>query len=216
MSRPKRGYKRPPSESLSESEASDIGKPQLRRGPTVYDAVAGKITQSGFLGPKAVEQRRAIQPLRPDEVLFKKANAPTRYEETDYYFAHKRLPDDQKLPDGDLLSALHSYVSKLYAWKQQPGQRRVWKCMDETALIALGILMEEMAKETLGETGDLALLEAANSEEEAILAEEAKCVELALGRKKDVQDVQRRDKDISTSGSDFSESVFSSDAEDDD
>lgn len=47
--------------------------------------------------------------------------------------------------------------------------------MDETALVALGILIEEMAKETLGETGDLALVEAANSEEEAaVFANEGK------------------------------------------
>lgn len=31
--------------------------------------------------------------------------------------------------------------------------------MDETALIAMGILLEEMAKEALGETGDLVLVE---------------------------------------------------------
>ena len=38
--------------------------------------------------------------------------------------------------------------------------------MDETALIALGILLEETARETLGETGDFAFVEAANEEEE--------------------------------------------------
>ena len=135
----------------------------------------GKISQSGFLDPKAVRQRRANQPLRPDEVLFKKTSAPTRYEETDYYFAHNHLPENQRLPDGELLGALHAYVSKLYSRKQKPGQRKVWKCMDETALVALGILIEEMAKETLGETGDLALVEAANSEEEAaVFANEGK------------------------------------------
>lgn len=42
--------------------------------------------------------------------------------------------------------------------------------MDETALIALGILIEETAKETLGETGDLAFLEAADEEEAKALA----------------------------------------------
>lgn len=31
--------------------------------------------------------------------------------------------------------------------------------MDETALIAMGILLEEAAKESLGETGDMALVE---------------------------------------------------------
>lgn len=31
--------------------------------------------------------------------------------------------------------------------------------MDETALIAMGVLMEEMARESLGETGDMVLVE---------------------------------------------------------
>jgi hypothetical protein len=38
--------------------------------------------------------------------------------------------------------------------------------MDETALIALGILMEETAREVLGETGDLAFLEGDEEGEE--------------------------------------------------
>lgn len=38
--------------------------------------------------------------------------------------------------------------------------------MDETALIAFGILMEETAREILGETGDFAFVEAANEEDE--------------------------------------------------
>lgn len=42
--------------------------------------------------------------------------------------------------------------------------------MDETALIAFGILLEETAKEALGETGDLAFTEAADEEEERVLA----------------------------------------------
>ncbi|KAJ9195639.1 hypothetical protein DTO164E3_6715 [Paecilomyces variotii] len=34
-----------------------------------------------------------------------------------------------------------------------------YQSMDETALIAMGILLEEMAQEYLGETGDLILVE---------------------------------------------------------
>lgn len=41
--------------------------------------------------------------------------------------------------------------------------------MDETALIAFGILMEETARELLGETGDFAFVEAAIEEEETVL-----------------------------------------------
>lgn len=126
----------------------------------------GKVTQSGFHSTKAAEQKRANIRLRPDEVLYKKPNAPPRYEETDHYFAHRKLPSNQELPSGDLLSALHGYVSQLYHRTQEDGMPEPWKSMDETALIALGILLEETVKETLGETGDLALLEAERSEEE--------------------------------------------------
>lgn len=112
------------------------------------------------------DAKAARQPLRPDEVLFKQSNAPVRYEEMDYYYAHTKLPSDQRLPSGDLLSSLHAYISKLYSRTGEPGAQKAWKCMDETALIALGILMEETAKEMLGDTGDLAFTEAADEEEE--------------------------------------------------
>lgn len=108
------------------------------------------------------------QPLRPDEVLFKQANAPVRYEETDYYNAHARLLADQQLPNSELLNTIHAYVSKLYSRTSQGDVRPAWKCMDETALIAFGILMEETAREILGETGDFAFVEAADEEEEKI------------------------------------------------
>jgi hypothetical protein len=112
--------------------------------------------------------------LRPDEVLFKQSNAPIRYEETDYYFANEKLPAGQQLPSGDLLSALHAYISRLYSRTEGPETEKAWKCMDETALIAFGILMEETAREVLGETGDLAFTEAADEEEERALAAEEK------------------------------------------
>ena len=101
-------------------------------------------------------------------MLFKQANAPIRYEETDYYNAHARLPANQQLPNGDLLTAIHAYVSKLYSRNAESDGLPAWKCMDETALIAFGILMEETAREVLGETGDFAFVEAADDEEEML------------------------------------------------
>jgi hypothetical protein len=71
-----------------------------------------------------------------------------------------------------MLSALHAYVSKLYSRNECPEMEKAWKCMDETALIAFGILMEEMANEVLGETGDLAFTEAAVEGEEQELGHE--------------------------------------------
>lgn len=89
-----------------------------------------------------------------------------RYEETDYYHAHRNLPTNQQLPSGDLLSATHAYISKLYSRTHKHGAQKAWRCMDETALIAFGILIEETAKELLGETGDFAFTEAAEEEED--------------------------------------------------
>lgn len=126
------------------------------------------MTQAGLVG-NVKDVKSSRQPLRPDEVLFKQANAPVRYEETDYYNAHTRLPADQQLPSGELLTAIHAYVSKLYSRTTGADTQPTWKCMDETALIAFGILMEETAREVLGETGDFAFVEAADEEEEKII-----------------------------------------------
>ena len=107
-------------------------------------------------------------------MLFKQQNAPPRYEEADYYFAHRELPYNQELPSGDLLSALHKYMSSVHDHdlSQEEEGPGFWKSMDETALVAWGVLLEEAVKETLGETGDLALVEAARSEEDEAFVEE--------------------------------------------
>lgn len=98
-------------------------------------------------------------PVRPDEALFRRKNAPIRYAEDDIYFADRKLGSHQQLPDADLLKALHAYASDFYASSTQDRGKRIWKSMDETALLAMGILLEEAAAETLGETGDLVFVE---------------------------------------------------------
>lgn len=117
------------------------------------------VTQAG-LSKHVLDARGSKQSLRPDEVLFKRANAPIRYEEADHYHAHEDLAAKERLPIGDLLEALHAYVSAIYSKTPMPGgYQSTWKFMDETALIALGILMEETAGRILGDTGDLAFTE---------------------------------------------------------
>ena len=63
------------------------------------------------------------------------------------------------LPDSDLLKAIHTYAADFYSKMAADGPAVDYKSMDETALLAFGILMEEMADELLGTTGDLALTE---------------------------------------------------------
>lgn len=130
----------------------------------------GRVTQAGLVG-RVKDFKGSAQSLRPDEVLFKQLNAPVRYEESDDYCAHARLPKGQHLPSSDLLSTLHAYISMKYCREAQTGSQRPWKCMDETALIAFGILIEETVREVLGDSGDLALTEAACLEEVGRLRE---------------------------------------------
>jgi hypothetical protein len=78
--------------------------------------------------------------------------------ESDVYFANEQEPW-ANLPDSDLLKALHCYTSDFYSRVNADDGTADYGSMDETALIALGILMEEAALESLGKTGDLVLTE---------------------------------------------------------
>lgn len=94
----------------------------------------------------------------PEAVLFKRKHAPTRYAEADIYFANERV-SPAELPDSDLLKALHCYTSYFYAHATADGGSGDWRSLDETALLGLGILMEEITRHALGQTGDLVLTE---------------------------------------------------------
>lgn len=107
--------------------------------------------------------------LSPEEVLFRRLGAPVRYVERDIYQAHEQLPDGGRgiLPDSDLLKTIHSYASQFYG--DLPANKRTIddatgegvseRSMDETALLAFGILLEEASCEALGENGDLVFTE---------------------------------------------------------
>ena len=98
-------------------------------------------------------------PIPPEEVLFRRKGAPIRYEEDDFYWADRYLTDSQKLPESDLLKAIHAYASEFYG-RAVKGRGKVdFESLDETALLAMGMLMEEMAAEVLGETGYMAFVE---------------------------------------------------------
>jgi hypothetical protein len=113
------------------------------------------------------------------------------------------------------LSVLHAYVSKLYSRTEGPEMEKAWKCMDETALIALGILMEEMAREVLGETGDLAFTEAADEEEEeerALASEDEVDERSARARRAAVTAAEQEEEDRSESLSSGNVSDYTTDA----
>jgi hypothetical protein len=146
-----------------------------RKQATLYDAVAGRVGYEGFLGEDAPTKyrdtvSRSNIAIPPDEVLFRRRGAPVRYEEDDIYTADRHLGPQQRLPDSDLLKTIHAYASDFYANATPDGGKRDFKSLDETALLAMGILLEEAAAEALGKTGDLAFVEDAREEGETHVA----------------------------------------------
>ncbi|KAK4985991.1 hypothetical protein LTR50_005583 [Elasticomyces elasticus] len=154
----------------TDSQKCDSDGSNRRRQATLYDAVAGRVTSKSF---NDVERRpskyrdtiaTSHQPVAPEEVLYRRRGAPERYAETDDYSAHKDLSSEQKLPSSDLLKALHTYASDFYASAIPDDGSINFRSMDETALLAFGILVEEAAKNAIGETGDLAFTEGENED----------------------------------------------------
>ncbi|KAL4950772.1 hypothetical protein BDW69DRAFT_187057 [Aspergillus filifer] len=139
-------------------------QPRKRRA-NLYDAVAGRVNSHGFIPstPYASKYRDTASsstlPIPPEEVLFRRKGMPTRYEETDTYFAHDSLPLDQQLPSSELLESIHAYTSDFYDQAVGPAGRANNYSMNGNALMFMGILLEELAREGLGETGDMALVE---------------------------------------------------------
>jgi hypothetical protein len=99
-----------------------------------------------------------MNPIPPEAVLFRRHNAPTRYAEDDLYFANERYLQTE-LPDSDLLKSLHSYTSDFYSRATIEGGTTDYQSLDGTALLSLGILLEEATRDLLGRTGDLVFTE---------------------------------------------------------
>ena len=66
------------------------------------------------------------------------------------------------MPDPDLLKTIHAYAADYYgALSRDTKSSADFRSLDETALLAMGILLEEAAAHHLGNSGDLALVEQA-------------------------------------------------------
>ncbi|KAJ0162151.1 hypothetical protein CTA2_5033 [Colletotrichum tanaceti] len=156
------------------------------RHANVYDAVAGRITYESSLDaavkdgkmpdtnskpPKLSRHPVNASALAPEEVLFRRKAAPERFAEFDIYMAHERdllAGGAASLPDSDLLKSIHSYTSHFYSTlggaernlSYQVGRRNIdERSMDESALLAFGILLEEAGRDVLGDKGDMVFTE---------------------------------------------------------
>lgn len=68
-------------------------------------------------------------------------------------------PDHVHLPESDILEAVQSYAGHFYANTGDNRRTEHFSSMNGSALIAMGILLEELGNELLGETGDMVLVE---------------------------------------------------------
>ena len=118
--------------------------------------IVGRVSDNGFVQHQVYGQQEAI--LAPEEILFKSRNAPERFQEDDFYWADRHLPQDC-LPESDLLEAIHVFVSNYYRCTTPNHGHHDTKSLDGSALLALGILLEESARSILGKTGDMAFVE---------------------------------------------------------
>jgi hypothetical protein len=146
------------SEETLGANATDNNEPptQLRRQISLYDAVAGRVGQQGFL---TVEQLRSstLLPVAPEDYL-RQTRIPAEIF-NDNHDTGGELAAARKLPESEMLKAIHTYASDLYNSATMNQGTYDFRSLDETALIAVGILLEEAVKEALGETGDMVFVE---------------------------------------------------------
>jgi len=147
----------------NECTANDALDTQRKR-VSLYDAVAGRVGYEGFLTEQRPSKYRdtastSTAPVPPEEILFRRKSAPSRYIEDDVYSADRHLQAHQCLPDSDLVKSIHAYTADCYGASRDQSTSIDFRSLDETALLAIGILLEEAAEHQLGKSGDLALVE---------------------------------------------------------
>ncbi|KAI5849988.1 hypothetical protein BZA05DRAFT_65512 [Tricharina praecox] len=148
-----------------------------RRQATVYDVVASRVNYAGFIKPRrrapthttrnnthahphshshshshSREQEYRSAVARPaDEVLSRRLRAPADLSQLQDDGAEGGAPDDE------LLLAVHQYAADFY---DAHGMAEVsCRSLDETALIAIGLLLENTIDDLLGAGGHRVLVD---------------------------------------------------------
>lgn len=108
-----------------------------------------------------------------------------------------------RLPDGDLCAAVHEFASLFYG---AVGRESDWRSMDETALLAVGVLLEETVSGLLGETGWTAFVEGERWEGE----EDGTATVKMTGKKRHSEEnIERPESDAETAEDDTSKAETS-------
>lgn len=124
----------------------------------------GRVGRHGFhkKNPAASKYRDTAstgeRTLAPEEVLIRRPHHLNNKLKGEPYFAHQRLPRKTRLPPSDMLAAIHAHAADFYKYGMQRW-KAVYQSLDESALLAFGILAEELCKELMGPGGFRCLLD---------------------------------------------------------
>lgn len=141
----------------SQSGGEQLERKRKRRTASVYDVVAARVGLNGFLTPEQ-QISNTVRPLAPEDVLVRGASTTDASKALNK--AEQRLEDlDIDLPDSDLLKAVHAYAAVFYDKATLDRGKYDLRSLDGSALIAVGCLLEESARQLLGENGDMVLVE---------------------------------------------------------
>lgn len=134
------------------------------RHTTVYDALEDRIKKhhaTGFLYSDAAdpidERPKSRFAAPPDHALAARLNISV----DDVPFPDTRdALDGKTLPKTDVLNAIHGYTSNLFharAPTEEGRENGLMRCMDGSALLALGMFLEELADDLVGKQGHMML-----------------------------------------------------------
>lgn len=136
-------------------ETEENGRQQQRRKPaTLYDFVTDTSWHTGLFDN---EKDRRVTDSSTKALLARRLNSVQNSLEQVARQERSSGTPVEHLPDSDLLKDIHTYASDFYSSISQATHD--YGSFDETALLALGILLEESCKEALGSTGDMVFTE---------------------------------------------------------
>lgn len=140
-----------------ETSDAELATPAQRRFITVYDAVAGRVGQNGFLTGEQMLSSTLL-PLATEDVLGRQTAIPADLIDNTPDPAAEASAT-KRLPESEMLKAIHTYASEFYKSTTAGQGTYDFHSLDETALVAMGILLEEATREALGENGDMVFVE---------------------------------------------------------
>ncbi|KAJ5145278.1 hypothetical protein N7448_002670 [Penicillium atrosanguineum] len=146
-----------------------------RRMATIYDVIARRVGPHGFLKKARASKYRDTTSstqkcIAPMDHLFKRPVHWNNKVKGEPYLKTDKLPPDNpmdrkmkyprnRFPDNDLLTAMHAYAADKYILGHERGRKnRNFVSFNESALLAFGILIEELSRSAVGPSGDIPML----------------------------------------------------------